>query len=950
MDPFRLLTKRLTVSPTEIWYLPLVPTTKKRVRVRQFSCRRALFWDTISSALGFAHLVPRPIPWTGVLGIARRSHMSTFLLIVVAAAVGALVLGLILKVRLRDQEVWEELVDPKTSSNPFDSESSRNPDAGERYDIDADELEGNHAFQDEEEMTTNPLSQSHRSVQDPELRRSSRIERPVSLVVLGTNRRGEIFQERTSAVSINLHGCRYSSRHEYAPEGWVTLQVTGTDGANSRPVRARVRSVFTAQTSRELCQVGVELETPGNIWGIHAVPEDWQRLLGSNNSASRSSAAVAPAHDSAAAPASFHDRQAGSNDRRAEVTVFPGPPAATSDEAAEKEGSPTKAERVVITAEQLLQALQGKLQLAAEKSVQVALSSQLDDAVKAALGRIEDGWKDNVRQTEQFSAARMAEAHTLWDNELHSYRDRAEDVARRIEALTALSQQALADSQKFVERFANETAPQLQAQLNDSISRAHSNFEAQASELSSRHLAGLNEDAQRATGDARSKIESALEQARSFTPPAASPAVDSVSQDRFDSQINSFRTEVLGRFEARLAELQSSFVQQHEVAQNRINDLAHQFEGFANESRQARSQNEQSLTEVRSLVNNSTRGVPQEQLHSLRAEVLDRLEARLAELHSGFTQQTDAARNRTNDLARQLEGLALESRQARSQNEQNIAEVRSLVSNAGQGVPQEQLNSTLNSSRDQIFSHLEWRLGEVSAHYERLVAQAQARADQLSQQLEKLSAETRDRLNEARQLAERAPRELSPQDLASIEQSVGHAAKEFETVAARVSDRQLIRLMEQKQVVSHEVTLELEARASEARALLQKASNSTIDDFRRRVEAQANHVLAEATERASSSLASLDAENRAAVEARRRTLEADVARAAEQSTADFRSGIKAFLYSCLVAAVSAVDEHAQTTLAGLSKEPSNTQRALEAFSKENPTPDDTQFPPKAATP
>ncbi len=923
------------------------------MRVRQFSCRRALFWDTISSALGFAHLVPRAIPWTGVLGIARRFLMSTFLLIVVAAAVGALVLGLVLKVRLRDQEVWEELVDPRTSSNPLDGESSRNPDARERYDIDVDELEENHAFQDEEEMTTNPISQSHRSAENPELRRSSRIERPISLVVLGTNRRGEIFQERTSAVSINLHGCRYSSRHEYAPEGWVTLQVTGTDGANSRPVRARVRSVFTAQTSRELCQVGVELETPGNIWGLHAVPDDWQRLLGSNHSASRSSPAVAPAHDSAAGPASFHDRQSGSNDRKAEVTVFPGPPAtpaAISDETAEKEGSPTKAERVVITAEQLLQALQGKLQLAAEKAVQVALSSQLDDAVKAALGRIEDGWKDNVRQTEQFSAARMAEAHTLWEKQLHSYRDRAEDVARRIEALTALSQQALADSQKFVERFANETAPQLQAQLNDSISRAHSDFQAQAAELSSRHLAGLNEDAKRATGDARSKIESALEQARSFTLPAASPAVDAVTQDRLEAQLSSFRTEVLDRFEARLAELHSGFIQQHEVAENRTNDLARQLEGLNDESRQARSQNEQSLTEVRSLLTNASQGVPQEQLHSFHAEVLDRLEARLAELHAGFTQQTDATRHRTNDLARQLEGLALESRQARSQNEQNLAEVRSLVSHASQGVPQEQLTSTLDSSRDQIFSHLEWRLGEVSAHYERLVAQAQARADQLSQQLEELSAVTRNRLDEARQLAERPPRELSRQDLASIEQSVGHAAKEFETVAARVSDRQLIRLMEQKQVVSQEVTLELEARASEARALLQKASNSTIDDFRRRVEAQANHVLAEATERTSSSLASLDAENRAAVEARRRTLEADVARAAEQSTAEFRSGIKAFLYSCLVAAVSAVDEHAQTTLAGLSKEPGNTQRALEAFSKENPAPDDTQFPPKAATP
>jgi hypothetical protein len=66
-----------------------------------------------------------------------------------------------------------------------------------------------------------------------------------------------------------------------------------------------------------------------------------------------------------------------------------------------------------------------------------------------------------------------------------------------------------------------------------------------------------------------------------------------------------------------------------------------------------------------------------------------------------------------------------------------------------------------------------------------------------------------------------------------------------------------------------------------------------------------------------SSLASLDAENRAACEARRRSIETDVAQATEQSTEQFRTGIKAFLYSCLVAAVGAVDQHAQTTLDGL---------------------------------
>jgi hypothetical protein len=274
------------------------------------------------------------------------------------------------------------------------------------------------------------------------------------------------------------------------------------------------------------------------------------------------------------------------------------------------------------------------------------------------------------------------------------------------------------------------------------------------------------------------------------------------------------------------------------------------------------------------------------------------------------------------------------------------------VSNLNPGITQDQLSSSLNSAREHIFNHLEWRLGEVSAHYESLLAQSRTRAEELFTQLEKATAdtrahlaETRGQLTEIRSILERAPRDLRPQDLATIEQSVGHATKEFETVAARVSDRNLIRLMEQKQAVSREVSLELEARATETRSLLQKASNNTVDDFHRRVETQVDHFIADANERVASSLASLEAESQAAVEARRRVLEADVSRAAEQSALEFRSGIKAFLYSCLVAAVSAVDQHAETTLAGLSADPASIQRAIEATSQKSTAPAGNQQSP-----
>jgi hypothetical protein len=109
----------------------------------------------------------------------------------------------------------------------------------------------------------------------------------------------------------------------------------------------------------------------------------------------------------------------------------------------------------------------------------------------------------------------------------------------------------------------------------------------------------------------------------------------------------------------------------------------------------------------------------------------------------------------------------------------------------------------------------------------------------------------------------------------------------------------------------------LAACAAESRALLQTAASATLEEFRRQMQVHVDLVISEATQRVMSSLASLDADSRSAIETRRRSIETDIARATEQSTEQFRSGMKAFLYSCLVAAVGAVDEHAKVTLDGL---------------------------------
>jgi hypothetical protein len=93
-----------------------------------------------------------------------------------------------------------------------------------------------------------------------------RIERSIPLIIFGQNRMGEPFVERTVSTSLNLHGCRYPSRHDYGVGTWVTLQVVGLNVEPKPPsMRARVKSVHLSSTARELQQVGVELETPGNV-------------------------------------------------------------------------------------------------------------------------------------------------------------------------------------------------------------------------------------------------------------------------------------------------------------------------------------------------------------------------------------------------------------------------------------------------------------------------------------------------------------------------------------------------------------------------------------------------------------------------------------------------------------------------------------------------------------
>src|ERR1700736_5074315 len=280
-----------------------------------------------------------------------------------------------------------------------------------------------------------------------EARRSTRINSPIRLVIEAKNKMGQPFQEKTSVVSLNLHGCRYRSRHDYSIGMWVTLRLTEPRGeSESAVLRAQVRSVRAPKNPNELYQIGVELESPANVWGIPAPPSDWERAF--------EAAALLKVR--------------GDND-----LPTPLPTAATSErEPAAAATTPTPAEQVLPT--QLIPILQ--------KAVRTAVAKQLDESLKDALWKFDEVSRARMQQAEEslgrriemivYTAraevvsrldSRLAEDQQRWKKQQDAYRSRAEEIAHGLEKLGADTRRDLAQLAESALTVTREASVQLEA-------------------------------------------------------------------------------------------------------------------------------------------------------------------------------------------------------------------------------------------------------------------------------------------------------------------------------------------------------------------------------------------------------------------------------------------------------------------------------------------------------
>ena len=410
-------------------------------------------------------------------------------------------------------------------------------------------------------MSQSSLVNSNRNFVAVVTRRSTRIEKSVPLIVLGKNRMGEPFMERTVSVTVNKHGCLYPSRHDHGVGTWVTLQLVGLIGDDEKPqtVRAMVRSIRPPASLRELQQVGVELETPANVWGIEPVPTDWTGAVEANVTTPQLATVVAPAPKPETKRAGLSEvslkpepePKMGDATKMGDVTSISSRSPATSRPTDPKGLEAAKPQRVVVTADGLISALQGRFQQEAEKAVQAALEKQVNDRIRDALRSIDDARRLSAREVQELVPKRIEEmkfslkeeSAAQWKAEMEVYRGRAEEVAQHLERQAGELRCELANTaQEYVEKMTREIGPQIPARLNEAVCQATSDFESAIAVVLDRRYELLLEKVQIATQEALSKLN------------ARSTEVQALAQSALNSSVEEFKRETERHVTMALAE------------------------------------------------------------------------------------------------------------------------------------------------------------------------------------------------------------------------------------------------------------------------------------------------------------------------------------------------------------------------------------------------------------
>src|SRR5579863_200603 len=484
--------------------------------------------------------------------------------------------------------------------------------------------------------------------QDAQRRRSTRILQAVPLTVIGVDALGRPFQERTSTLIINCHGCRYQSKHYVLKNMWITLEVPHPDAElEPRIVRGRVTWIQRPRTVRELFQIGIELEVPGNIWGIAFPPADWFP-------APENLGAVAPAFETEAAtePAAADFPAPGANSETDNVVVM----GSGTGAAGGGDVSLHLARQVARLMVEAKQQIQTAVRDAAAKSVSketqhllAAVGSQLEEAAKKAVNSAADAQTQRLLEK---TAERIGEHARTSTEALREQLNR--EVDARIEEAQALIAARIAGIEQTEQKNFQEA---LGAGVNAAIERLRQSAESAAARA---------EQAREQFESSRQQLRAAVEEAtRRWEEVLSGRTTDATAQmEKFKAAADGLSNQIREAMERSEHTWRARMETDLETAQKRAAELSTNSLEQAVQAARARiaEQTDAELDRVRGQVDKQMNSMRRqaEHLHTQATQTLGDFRAQLndelARRDASFA-QIQAATSRAMDQARQVEQM-----------------------------------------------------------------------------------------------------------------------------------------------------------------------------------------------------------------------------------------------------------------------------------------------------
>ena len=396
-------------------------------------------------------------------------------------------------------------------------------------------------------------------------RRSTRINQAIRLAVAGVDSFRGPYNEEVSTLTLNCHGCKYESKHEVLPNAFVTLEVNGK-AQDSKPISTRGHVKWTQRPTVQggLFQTAIELDEPGNIWGIVSPPSDWLPFCGPRSVEPEGTKAktVAVIRPEAPATTSKEDRSKAVSPRAADLVVSPstGAPAVGQliggfQQQMERMLSEAAEAAVRERATALLDGMRTGLRDEAKRVVAEATSSRAASWIGESLERMSEMGEENARSR-----------HAQWAKKIESDLQQAlKRMDMRQHQLEEISERLTTKAQERLQEF-------FEASRKEAVDRIIARLKQQS--------APVIDEARRAAADLAKREEEIEKVCQQYVEKSANQLKESCTQldKQFQSilreRLNSARKEFEGAASTAaksVLDVVKSSTQQHEMeAQARL--------------------------------------------------------------------------------------------------------------------------------------------------------------------------------------------------------------------------------------------------------------------------------------------------------------------------------------------------------------------------------------------